>query len=154
MRIPSPFNASRLVLAVACAATAAAVAAAPANSADFGNEISVYEQGRIVEGDSVTLFGTYRCVTPSPSGAVQIQATVIQDGSRLAFGGDEAVCDGEQRKWSATGTLRMTPGVHSGAAGAEVRLQSARLASGVFPPVAVSHLAADQKDVELVTAGR
>ncbi|MEV7613906.1 DUF6299 family protein [Streptomyces sp. NPDC089799] len=154
MRIPTAFAASRLVLAAACAAAAAIVVATPANSADFGNEISVQEQGRIVEGDSVTLSGTYRCVTPSPSGAVQIQATLVQDGSRLSFGGDEAVCDGEQHQWSATGKLRMTPGVHAGAAGAEARLQSARLTSGVFPPVSVSHLAADRKDVELVAPGR
>ncbi|MFF5446878.1 DUF6299 family protein [Streptomyces sp. NPDC012888] len=139
-------------VAVAALSTLAAMSAftTPAGAGAFGDEISVLPYGHISE-NSVTLYGTYRCDPASPRG-VQIQATVVQDGTRLAFGGEEAVCDGEQHKWSATGTLRMTPDVHPGGAGAEVRLQHASVGSSPFS-VHVSHLAEQHRDIELVPRG-
>ncbi|MEV8532808.1 DUF6299 family protein [Streptomyces sp. NPDC051211] len=144
MRITTP----RLALAAVSAVAAAAAFTAPASAGAFGNEISVQPYGHISENGTVTLSGTYRCTTPSPSGAVQISATIVQDGTRLGFGGEEAVCDGEQRKWSATGSLRMTPNIHPGGAGAEVRLQSVRPSGGLIPHV--SYVAEEHRDVELV----
>ncbi|RSS80195.1 hypothetical protein EF918_14530 [Streptomyces sp. WAC06614] len=79
---------------------------------------------------------------------MQIQAAVHQDSTRLAFGGQEAVCDGEPHKWSATGSLKWTR-VHEGPAVAEVRLQSASLGSGFS--VRVSYLATAEREVFLKT---
>ncbi|MER5929580.1 DUF6299 family protein [Streptomyces sp. NPDC002054] len=144
MRISTP----RLALAAVSVLAATSAFAAPASAGAFGNDISVQPYGHISKDGNVTLFGTYRCTAPSPSGAVQISATLVQDGTRLGFGGEEAICDGEQRKWSATGSLRMTPDVHPGGAGAEVRLQSARPSGGLVPHV--SYVAEDRRDIELV----
>ncbi|MCB5182249.1 DUF6299 family protein [Streptomyces antimicrobicus] len=141
---------SRLTAATLSALATAAVFATPAGAGAFGNEISVSPYGTISDAGAVTLHGTYRCTPGSPHG-VQIQAAVLQDSTRVGFGGEEAVCDGEQHKWSATGSLEWTR-VHEGPAGAEVRLQSAALGSGFT--VRVTYLAESHRDVVLKKSHR
>ncbi|UQX01545.1 DUF6299 family protein [Streptomyces sp. RerS4] len=143
---------SRLAFAALSAVAAAAVLTTPAGAAAYGNEISVRKDAHINPDDTITLFGTYRCAPTSPVGSVQVSVTVIQDGTRLTFAGDEAArCDGERHDWTASGGLRMTPGFHPGAAGAEVRLQRAGVSgSGLVPTsVHVSHLAESRQDIEV-----
>lgn len=144
MRISGP----RLALAALSALTAATALTASASAAHNGNEISVQRDAQIGEHGTVTLSGTYRCTPPSPMGTVQIAATLVQEGTRLGFGGGEADCDGAVHRWEATGTLRMTPDVHPGAAGAEVRLQEIARSGGLLP-TRLSNVAEDRRDIEL-----
>ncbi|MER7462911.1 DUF6299 family protein [Streptomyces sp. NPDC097981] len=136
----------RLAVPVLSALAAAAVFATPAGARAHGNEISVQKFGHISDDGHVTLSGTYACAPSSPRG-VQIQVTLAQDGTRLGFGGEEAVCDGAEHDWSLTGSLRQAPGVHPGPAGVEARLQSASLHSGMT--LRVSYLAQAERDVVL-----
>ncbi|MCY0945854.1 DUF6299 family protein [Streptomyces antarcticus] len=144
MRVSRP----RLALAALSALAAATVLTATASAAHGGNEISVQEDARIGGDGTVTLSGTYRCAPPSPVGTVQIAAAVLQEGTRLGFGGGEADCDGEVHRWEATGTLRLTPDVHPGAAAAEVRLQEIRRSGGLLP-TSLRTVAEDRRDIEL-----
>ncbi|MFJ3198939.1 DUF6299 family protein [Streptomyces sp. NPDC086989] len=136
----------RAAVTVLSALAAASVFTAPADARSHGDEISVQEFGHISADGHVTLFGTYSCAPSSPRG-VQIQVTLTQDGTRLGFGGGEAVCDGGQHDWSASASLRLTPGVHQGAAAAQARLQSASLGSAMT--LRVSYLAEAERDVVL-----
>ncbi|MFJ3926064.1 DUF6299 family protein [Streptomyces sp. NPDC090022] len=137
----------RLMVTALSALAAATVFSSPAGAGAFGNEIAVLPYGHISDEGTVTLYGTYRCDPVSPHG-VQIQATLAQDGTRLGFGGEEAVCDGNQRKWSATGSLKWAQGIQPGPAGAEVRLQRATLGSSPFN-VRVSYLAEQHRNIVL-----
>ncbi|MEV0412655.1 DUF6299 family protein [Streptomyces sp. NPDC050448] len=136
----------RMAVTALSALAAATVLTTPAGARAQGDEISVQKFGHISGDGQVTLFGTYTCAPSSPRG-VQIQVTLVQDGTRLGFGGEEAVCDGGQHDWSATTSLRLTPDVHPGPAGAEARLQSANLHSGMT--LRVSYLAQAERDVVL-----
>ncbi|MFE2140956.1 DUF6299 family protein [Streptomyces sp. NPDC059456] len=136
----------RAAVTVLSALAVAGVFTAPADARSHGGEISVQEFGHLSADGHVTLFGTYSCAPSSPRG-VQIQVTLVQDGSRLGFGGEEAVCDGGQHDWSASASLRMTPGVHAGAAAAQARLQSANL--GTAMTLRVSYLAEAERDIVL-----
>nr|WSX51452.1 DUF6299 family protein [Streptomyces sp. NBC_00974] len=113
----------RMALAALAALGATAVFTAPANAAPYGNDIYVSSEVHIAEDDTIHLSGTYHCTALSPSGSVQIKATVVQEDVRLSIGGGEARCDGTEHKWEARGTLRLTPSVHAGTAMAEARLQ-------------------------------
>ncbi|MEU9179698.1 DUF6299 family protein [Streptomyces sp. NPDC048550] len=136
----------RLAVTVLSALAAATVFTTPAGARSHGDEISVQKFGHISDDGHVTLFGTYKCRPSSPRG-VQIQVTLVQDGTRLGFGGGEAVCDGAKHDWSAGTSLRLTPDVHPGAAGVEARLQSASLHSQMT--LRVSYLAQTERDVQL-----
>ncbi|MEU8774709.1 DUF6299 family protein [Streptomyces sp. NPDC048606] len=143
---------SRLTLAALSAVVAATAFTTPAGAAAYGNGISVREEAHLNPDNTVTLSGTYRCAPASPVGTVQISATLIQEGTRLTFGGDQAPnCDGEEHEWTASGTLRMTPGVHPGAARAETRLQRVGTSgTGLIPrAVHASNLAEDGREVTL-----
>lgn len=141
----------RLAVTALSALAAASVFTTPADARAHGDTISVQEFGHISDDGHVTLFGTYACAPSSPRG-VQIEVALVQDGTRLAFGGDEAVCDGAEHDWSATSSLRLTPGVHPGPAGAEARLQAANLHSGMT--LRVSYLAQAERNVVLEHAHR
>lgn len=135
-------------LSALAAATAVTVVSASATAAHNGHEISVQRDAQIGEHGTVTLSGTYRCAPPSPMGTVQIAATLVQEGTKLGFGGGEADCDGQVHRWEATGTLRLTPDVHPGRARAEVRLQEIARSGGLLP-TRLSNVAEDRRDIEL-----
>ncbi|WP_327168235.1 DUF6299 family protein [Streptomyces subrutilus] len=138
----------RLALAALSALTAATALTAPATAAPQGNAISVQRHADFGGDGTVTLSGTYRCDGTSPVRTVQISAVLVQDRVRLGFGGGEALCDGREHPWRATGSLRMTPGVHRGPAGAEVRLQEIGRSGGLLP-TSLRTVAEDRRAVEL-----
>ncbi|MFE9561116.1 DUF6299 family protein [Streptomyces sp. NPDC006487] len=123
----------RMALAALAALGATAVFTAPANAAPYGNGIYVSSEARIAPDGTIHLFGEYHCTAPSPSGAVQIKATIEQEDVRLSIGGGDAQCDGAVHDWSAHGTLRLTPTVHAGEALAKAELQEIRFGGGLLP---------------------
>ncbi|MGW7451561.1 DUF6299 family protein [Streptomyces sp. NPDC054787] len=140
---------SRMALAALSALAATAVFTAPADATVFDQGISVQPYGHITEDGKVTLFGTYHCTSPSPMRAtLQIAAAVVQDGTRIGFGGGEADCDGEEHAWEATGSLHFTPRVHAGPARAEVQLNEVHF-SGLLPR-SVDTVAQDTQEIELI----
>ncbi|WP_326589888.1 DUF6299 family protein [Streptomyces sp. NBC_01294] len=141
-----------MALASLSALAATAVFTAPADATVFDQGISVQPYGHISRDGEVTLSGTYHCSNPSPMGAkLQIAAAVVQDGTRLGFGGGEADCDGEEHVWQATGSLKFTPGVHPGAALAEVQLNEIHF-SGLMPR-SIDTVAEDRQEIELIDHG-
>ncbi|MFD0352830.1 DUF6299 family protein [Streptomyces sp. NPDC127110] len=127
MRTP----ARRMTLGAFSALAATALFAAPAHATVFNQGISVQSEAHIAGDGSITLSGTYHCEAPSPSGAVQIKATVIQDATRLSIGAGEVVCDGAEHEWVAGSPL--TGGIHPGAARAVVELQEIHFSGGLLP---------------------
>ncbi|MGW5851351.1 DUF6299 family protein [Streptomyces sp. NPDC055254] len=143
---------SRIALAALSALAAAAVFPNPAQATVFDQGISVQSHGHFDEDGTVTLSGTYHCTNPSPVGAkLQIAAAVEQGGTRLAFGGGEARCDGKEHAWKATGSLRFTPRIHPGEALAEAQLNEIHF-SGLMPR-SVDTVAEDRKKIRLITRG-
>ncbi|MFG2985246.1 DUF6299 family protein [Streptomyces sp. NPDC048258] len=140
----------RLALTAFSALTAATVFTGSAQATVFDQGISVHPYGHISEDGTVILSGTYHCEAASPKGAkLQIAAAVIQDGTRLAFGGGEAHCDGQEHEWQATGSLKYTPKVHPGPALAEAQLNEIHF-SGLLPR-SVDTVAEDRQEIELTT---
>ncbi|WP_107417231.1 DUF6299 family protein [Streptomyces sp. CB00455] len=137
-----------MALAGLAALAATAVFTAPAGATSFDQGITVRSYGHISEDGAVTVSGTYHCNTPSPRGKVQIAAAVVQGGTRLAFGGGEAECDGREHAWEATGSLRYTPDVHPGPAVAEARLNEIHF-SGLMPR-SIDTVAEDRRDIRLI----
>ncbi len=143
---------SRMALAALSALAATAVFTAPAEATVYDQGISVQPYGHISEEGRITLSGTYHCEQASPNGAkLQISAAVLQDGTRLAFGGGEADCDGKEHAWQATGSLKFTPGIRPGTALAEVRLNEVHF-SGLMPR-SVDTVAEDRQEIELIDRG-
>ncbi|MGW7437912.1 DUF6299 family protein [Streptomyces sp. NPDC054849] len=139
----------RMALAALSALAATAVCTAPAEATVYEQGISVQPYGHISEDGRITLSGSYHCEQASSHGAkLQIAAAVLQDGTRLGFGGGEADCDGEEHAWQATGTLKFTPGVHPGPALAEVQLNEIHF-SGLMPR-SVDTVAEDRQEIELI----
>ncbi|MGR4883320.1 DUF6299 family protein [Streptomyces sp. LARHCF249] len=139
---------TRIALAALSALAATAVFTAPAGATSFDQGISVQPYGHISEDGKVTLSGTYHCSSPSPVGAkLQIAAAVVQDGTRVAFGGGEARCDGREHEWEATGTLQFTPAVHPGPALAEAQLNEIHF-SGLMPR-SIETVAEDRQEIRL-----
>lgn len=139
----------RTALAALSALAATAVFTAPAEATSFDQGISVRPYGHVSKDGTVTLSGTYHCTNPSPVGAkLQIAAAVVQDGTRLAFGGGEARCDGQEHEWEATGSLKFTPDVHPGPARAEARLNEIHFAG--LMPRSIDTVAEDRQDLLLV----
>ncbi|WP_424213284.1 DUF6299 family protein [Streptomyces sp. BI20] len=139
-----------LSMAAVSVLASAAVLAAPAGAGAAASEVDVAPVAVIGPDATVTLSGTYRCLPPSPSGAVQIGVTLYQDGTRLGLAGGDAVCDGEEHAWHASGSLRHTPDLHPGTAEAEARLSSVRPGRGLIPNV--TPLSAHRQDVEILAA--
>ncbi|MCX4692801.1 DUF6299 family protein [Streptomyces sp. NBC_01408] len=145
-------HATRMAVAALSALAAAAVFTAPAEATVYDQGISVQEYGHISEDGTVTLSGTYHCTNPSPKGAkLQIAASVTQGGTRLAFGGGEADCDGEEHAWEATGSLKYTPGIRPGAALAGAQLNEIHF-SGLMPR-SIDTVAEDQREIRLIAVG-
>ncbi|WP_406366900.1 DUF6299 family protein [Streptomyces sp. NBC_01546] len=93
--------------------------------------------------------GNFHCTNPSPMGAkLQIAAAVVQGGTRLAFGGGEAECDGQEHEWEATGSLKFTPAVHPGPALAEAQLNEIHF-SGLMPR-SIDTVAEDRQEIRLI----
>ncbi|MFF5704550.1 DUF6299 family protein [Streptomyces sp. NPDC012794] len=142
MRTP----ASRMTLGAFSALAATALFTTAAHATVFDQAISVRPEAHIAGDGSVTLSGTYRCEVASPSGAMQIKATVIQDGSRLSIGAGEVVCDGAEHAWVAGSPL--TGGIHPGRATAVAELQEIHF-SGLMPR-AIDTVAQDSKDIQVI----
>ncbi|MBX9360966.1 DUF6299 family protein [Streptomyces sp. WAC04114] len=112
-------GAALLLLTGAGAAPATASAPAPTGT------VTVDAVGRITVDGTVTLSGTYRCV--SSSGPVFVSSSVSQGVSttRYGVGGTRAVCDGADHRWVNTG--QVTPGaLVAGAARVEATLMELR----------------------------
>ncbi|MCX5013444.1 DUF6299 family protein [Streptomyces sp. NBC_00555] len=140
---------TRMALAALSTLAATAVFTAPAGATSFDQGISVQPYGHISEDGKVTLSGKYHCTNPSPMGAkLQIAAAVVQGGTRLAFGGGEAECDGQEHEWEATGSLKFTPAVHPGPALAEAQLNEIHF-SGLMPR-SIDTVAEDRQEIRLI----
>ncbi|MFF9062443.1 DUF6299 family protein [Streptomyces sp. NPDC014882] len=154
---PAPRSAPRPVLSsalrpvlTAAAGAALLLSAAPAvtAAADPSESVTVDRVGRIAADGTVTLTGTYRCV--SSSGPVFVGSSVARGdaATRYGIGGTRAVCDGVAHRWVNTGKPGPDP-VEPGAARVEATLMELRPTGGLPLP----HLhAADAEDVTL-TAG-
>ncbi|MFD9355999.1 DUF6299 family protein [Streptomyces sp. NPDC060031] len=136
-----------MALAALSALAATTVFTAPAGATVFNQGISVHPEAHIAEDGAVTLSGSYHCEGASPTGAMQIKATVEQDGSRLSIGGEQVVCDGTERRWVAHAPGFASGSVHPGRATVTGELQEIRL-SGLMPK-SVTTLAQDTRDVEV-----
>ncbi|WP_314250620.1 DUF6299 family protein [Streptomyces kutzneri] len=139
--------ARRMALTAFSALAATTLFTAPAGATVFDQGISVHRDAYVAKDGAVTLSGTYHCEQASPMGAMQIKATVEQEGGgRLSVGAEQIVCDGKERRWVAN-----APGdfvnVHPGHAVVTAELQEVRL-SGLMPK-SVTTVAQDSQDVEV-----
>lgn len=107
------------------AATAAALLLLLAPSAvalsDPYDEVTVDPTGYVAADGTVTLSGTYRCM--SAAGPVFVSSSVSQGDSQVrhGIGGTSAVCDGVEHRW--TNSEKRTPGTLApGAAHVEATL--------------------------------
>ncbi|MFB7180095.1 DUF6299 family protein [Streptomyces sp. NPDC056257] len=136
----------RMALAALSALAATTVFTVPAGATVFEQGITVHPEAHLTRDGGVILSGTYHCEQASPRGAMQIKATLVQDGTRLSLGAEEVVCDGAERRWVAH-----APGsfvhVHPGRATVTGELQEIRL-SGLMPR-SVTTVAQDSEDVEV-----
>lgn len=147
----------RMALAALSALAATTVFTVPAGATVFDQGISVHHDAHIAEDGGVILSGTYHCEQASPSGAMQIKATVEQDGTQLAINAEQPVCDGTERRWVAhsparaeglpVGSLALGERLHPGHAKVTAELQEIRL-SGLMPR-SVTTVAQDTQDVEV-----
>ncbi|MCF3180979.1 MULTISPECIES: DUF6299 family protein [Streptomyces] len=142
--------ARRMALSAFSALAATALFATPALATVFHQGISLGSKARITPDGSVVLSGAYRCELSPTSGAVQIKATVVQDGTRLSIGAGEVFCDGRVHAWEAVSPL--TAGLHPGSAHAVAELQEIHMAG--LMPRALSTVAEDQQDIEVVADHR
>ncbi|WP_327735848.1 DUF6299 family protein [Streptomyces nojiriensis] len=142
-----PIPARRMALTAFSALAATTLFAAPAGATVFNQGISVHGDAYVAKDGAVTLSGTYHCEQASPNGAMQIKATLAQEGGgRLSIGAEQIVCDGRERRWVAN-----APGafvnVHPGRAVVTAELQEVRF-SGLMPR-SVDTVAQDSRDVEV-----
>ncbi|MBT2479480.1 hypothetical protein J7E94_14825 [Streptomyces sp. ISL-94] len=79
---------------------------------------------------------------------LQISAGVVQDGTRLGVGGGEAHCDGAEHEWQASGSLRLTQGIHPGPALAEAQLNEVHF-SGLMPR-SIETVAEDRQEIRVI----
>ncbi|MFD8983218.1 DUF6299 family protein [Streptomyces sp. NPDC059564] len=145
MRTP----ARRIALAAFSALAATALFTAPAAATVYHQGISVRPHAHIAQDGTITLSGTYSCEAASPGGAVQVKVTVVQDRFRLGLGAGDARCDGEAHSWEAHGTLRLTPGIHEGAALAQAELQEIHFGGGLMPR-AIDQIAVDEREIRVI----
>ncbi|MFJ6780902.1 DUF6299 family protein [Streptomyces yangpuensis] len=140
-------SARRMALAAFSALAATTLFGAPAGATVFNQGISVHHDAYVAGDGTVTLSGSYHCEQASPTGAMQIRATVVQeDGHRLSIGAEQPVCDGTERRWVATAPGRWV-NVRPGHAVVTAELQEVHL-SGLMPK-SVATVAQDTKDVEV-----
>ncbi|MEV6950895.1 DUF6299 family protein [Streptomyces sp. NPDC051183] len=142
MRTP----ARRMALAAFSALAAGAVFTSPAAATVFHQAISVHDDVHLGKHGDVILSGTYQCEQASPAGAMQIKATVVQDGTRLSIGAEQPLCDGTERRWVAHAPGRFVS-LHPGHARVTAEIQEIRLAG--LMPRSIATVARDTKDVEV-----
>ncbi|MET9436595.1 DUF6299 family protein [Streptomyces sp. NPDC006551] len=138
MRVRLALAASTLV--VAATATATAVHAAPAD------DLSVDAYGTVADDGTVALSGTYRCSDDS-AGPVMVGTTLVQSDLSSGIGGTRAVCDGQVRAWSHSGTVK-DPAYQAGAARVKAALMQLTPTGPLGLPMPNS-LAAEESDVTL-----
>jgi hypothetical protein len=136
----------RMALTAFSALASTALFATPALATVFHQGISVRSQAHITPQGEVVLAGRYHCELSPTSGAIQIKATVVQDGSRLSIGAGEVFCDGREHLWKAVSPL--TAGLHAGPASAVAELQEIHMAG--LMPRALSTVAQDRQDIEVI----
>ncbi|WP_328790090.1 MULTISPECIES: DUF6299 family protein [unclassified Streptomyces] len=141
-----PIPARRIALTAFSALAATTLFTAPAGATVFNQGISVQRDAYVAKDGSVTLSGSYHCEQASPTGAMQIKATVEHEGGRLSIGAEQPVCDGTERRWVATAPGRWV-NVRPGRAVVTAELQEVQL-SGLMPR-SVATVAQDRQDVEV-----
>ncbi|CAL9459257.1 hypothetical protein SUDANB120_02606 [Streptomyces sp. enrichment culture] len=141
---------TRMPLTVLAALAAATAFATPAGATVYEQEISVRPWAQLAADGTITLSGSYKCSTASPSGAMQISATVVQEGTRLTTTAEESpVCDGTEREWRGTAgtpqSLGLPGGIHEGEALFEARLQEIGFSGASLLPSSVDAVAVDSR---------
>ncbi|WP_326720166.1 DUF6299 family protein [Streptomyces sp. NBC_00243] len=124
----------RQVLGAAAAAAALLLLAAPSAVAQSGpyDQVTVDPTGRVAADGTITLSGTYRCL--SSSGPVFVSSSVSQGDPRVrqGIGGTSAVCDGAVHPW--TNSEKRKPGTLTpGAAHVEATLMELSPGPGGLP---------------------
>ncbi|QCX74445.1 hypothetical protein C9F11_03710 [Streptomyces sp. YIM 121038] len=93
----------RVRLALGAAANtlliAGLAAATPAHAGPF-DDVAVNGTGTIASDGTITLSGTYRCLSDGSPGPVFVSSTLIQGDESTGIGGTAAVCDGQVREWT------------------------------------------------------
>lgn len=124
-----------------------AVAASAAGLSDPYETVTVDSTGHLAADGTITLSGTYRCLTGG--GPVLVSSSVGQGDPRVrqGIGGTSAVCDGTAHRWANSekrepGTLR------PGAARVEATLMELSPGAGGLP-LPTFH-AVRQQDITLV----
>ncbi|MET9886542.1 DUF6299 family protein [Streptomyces sp. NPDC006430] len=122
----------RTTLTALSALAATTVFTVPAGATVFEQAVFVHQDAHIDQDGAITLSGSYYCEQASPMGAMQIKATVIQEGAgRLTVGTGDLLCDGAEHIWKVH-TPQFGAGVHRGHATATADLQEIRL-QGLMP---------------------
>ncbi|MGW0823150.1 DUF6299 family protein [Streptomyces sp. NPDC002845] len=110
------------------------------------DQVTVDSTARLAEDGTITLSGTYRCL--SNSGPVFVSSSVSQGDPRVrrGIGGTRAVCDGAEHAW--TNSEKREPGTFApGPAQVEATLMELRPGFGGLP---LPHFhASGQQDVTL-----
>ncbi|MFG2652612.1 DUF6299 family protein [Streptomyces sp. NPDC048436] len=89
-----------LALTSAVLALPAPVHAAPAPAP--ANSVTVNRTGTIAPDGTVTLSGTYRCLSDGTPGPVFVSSALVKGYTSTGVGGTLAVCDGQVREWTNT----------------------------------------------------
>ncbi|WP_329570877.1 DUF6299 family protein [Kitasatospora sp. NBC_01266] len=140
------FGATALLALFAGAAPADAVNGA-VHGALAGSAVSVDSQGTVAPDGTVTLSGSYQCMT---GGAVFVSSSLrIGNQSSSIGNGTQATCDGAQHRWISQGKpdqLLVKPGA------AQVQATLVHLTEGALVPMP-EFLAAQSQDITLVADG-
>ncbi|MFE9769316.1 DUF6299 family protein [Streptomyces sp. NPDC005808] len=132
--------------AAAAAALLLSVAPSAAALSDPYDQVTVDPTGHVAADGTVSLSGTYRCL--SSTGPVFVSSSVSQGDPRVrhGIGGTSAVCDGAVHPW--TNSEKRTPGTLTpGAAHVEATLMELRPGVGGLPLPAFH--ARQQQDISL-----
>ncbi|MEU6506246.1 MULTISPECIES: DUF6299 family protein [Streptomyces] len=136
----------RPALAAALGAAALLCAAAVPAGADPAETVTVDPTGSIAADGTVTLSGTYRCL--SGTGPVLVSSSVSQSDPRVkhGIGGSAARCDGAEHRWQNSGKVSLET-LKAGAAHVQATLLEMRPAGIALMPV---FHAIDDLDIALV----
>ncbi|MFD8807223.1 DUF6299 family protein [Streptomyces sp. NPDC059597] len=126
--------------ALLCAVAAPAAVAAPSES------VTVDPVAAIDEDGTVTLSGTYRCL--SATGSAFVSSSIDQDDSRVRYGigGTRATCDGALHHWTNSGQVP-DDALRAGPAHVEATVTELHPAGIAFLPV---FHATGERDVTVV----
>lgn len=132
-----------LLLLIAPSAVAVSVGAL----SEPNETVTVDRTGHLAADGTVTLSGTYRCL--SGTGPVLVASSVSQGDARIRYGigGTTAVCDGKEHRW--TNSEKRTPGtLQPGGANVEATLFELSPGWGGLP-LPLFH-ATQQQDITLM----